>query len=180
MLVKKLINWTMGMLLAVCPIVVNGQDSYDYKDAIYNPYKVESPTNLKSNFDRSRAITTIGFYTASVALNAMGDAYNDEGNKALGHSLNALSIASLLVEPIITEPEREEWLSRIASYTFIRYGTFDYIYNATRGLPLTYIGNSSISDKIMRKFKAPDNFFVIPKTLSLTVGFAIPLNHFIK
>jgi hypothetical protein len=108
-------------------------------------------------------------------LNAAGDALNDKGEKVWGHSLRAASIAVLLINPLITEVQREDWLPYVLQYVLIRFAVFDYTYNATRGLPMGYTGNTSHYDKLMQK--VPNGFEAWSKSIFLTVGITINLRE---
>jgi hypothetical protein len=132
-------------------------------------------TALSANSQEWKNYTRIGLTTGSVVLNAAGDALNDEGEKVWGHSLRAASIAVLLINPLITEVQREDWLPYILQYVFIRFALFDYTYNATRGLPMGYTGNTSHYDKLMQK--VPNSFEAWSKGIFLTVGITINLRE---
>jgi len=110
--------------------------------------------------------------TTSISLNAMGDGYNDMDKKELGHVLNAFSIGSLLAIPITCDINKKKWWVYPLQYTFIRIGSFDYIYNTTRKLPLNYIGNSSLTDKFWQKF-GPDYF---TRAWFFSMGIIIPID----
>jgi hypothetical protein len=132
-------------------------------------------TALSANSQEWKNYTRIGLTTSSVVLNAAGDAMMDEGEKVWGHSLRAASIAVLLINPLITEAQREDWLPYILQYVFIRFAVFDYTYNATRGLPMGYTGNTSMYDKAMQK--VPNGFEAWSKSIFLTVGITINLRE---
>jgi len=53
---------------------------------------------------RKNQWTRLALYTGSVVLDAVGDAQNDQGNKELGHALNAASVASLIAIPVLHIP----------------------------------------------------------------------------
>jgi hypothetical protein len=125
--------------------------------------------------ERWQNYTRIGLTTGSVVLNAAGDAMMDEGEKVWGHSLRAASIAILLINPLITEVQKEDWLPYVLQYAFIRFAVFDYTYNATRGLPIGYTGNTSMYDKAMQK--VPNSFEAWSKGIFLTVGITINLRE---
>jgi hypothetical protein len=132
-------------------------------------------TALSANSQEWKNYTRIGLTTSSVVLNAAGDAMMDEGEKVWGHSLRAASIAVLLINPLITEAQREDWLPYVLQYVFIRFALFDYTYNATRGLPMGYTGNTSMYDKAMQK--VPNGFEAWSKSIFLTVGITINLRE---
>ena len=125
------------------------------------------------------AKTTI-LFTSSIALSAVGDALNDEGHKTWGHACNATSTGILLVAPFVLDIDRRNWYLYPLSYTFIRFGVFNPVYNSVRGLPLGYAGSSSITDRAINQFSVPDNWNVAMHSLSLVVGVSIPINDFWK
>jgi hypothetical protein len=105
----------------------------------------------------------------------MGDGLKDSGHKPIGHSLNALSVGLVMTSPFVIDYEKSKLGYYLASYTFLRFALFDYSYNLSRGLPLGYIGNTSLYDKVLQKFDPPDNF-LFGRSISFGVGIAIPLN----
>jgi hypothetical protein len=113
----------------------------------------------------------LGLFTASIALDAAGDALMDDGTKKLGHLCNAASVATTISIPFILDVDKENWLGYLASYTFIRFAVFDYTYNGVRGLPFGYTGNTSHYDKMMQK--VPNGFELWSKSIVLSVGLHI-------
>jgi len=124
---------------------------------------------------RGEAVKIIGIYVGSIALNAIGDGMNDNGDKSWGHALNAASIAVLLSSPFIIDYEKDKWYWYLISYTSLRIAFFDYTYNATRGLPLNYIGGTSTWDKVMKKMNPPNTY--MGRGVFLTVGIAVPIKE---
>lgn len=90
-------------------------------------------------------------FTTSIALNAVGDGLNTAGNKDLGHLCNALSIGVTLSIPFVIDIKKDEWYWYLLEYSFIRFATFDYIYNISAGNDLTYYGQSQGYDKFLGK-----------------------------
>ena len=92
----------------------------------------------------------IGLLTSSIMFNAVGDGLYDEGNKLVAKSFRAASIGSLLVIPIASGSINKKKAFKYGlSYSLMRVGLFDITYNATRGLPLTYMGITSIYDRVV-------------------------------
>jgi hypothetical protein len=114
-------------------------------------------------------------YVGAIALNSMGDAFKDGGHKQLGHLCNAVSIGILLTSPFYINYDRSKWYWYLLSYSCIRIGTFDYIYNGTRGLPINYIGGTSTWDKLLQKVKPPETY--LGRIIFLTAGITIPINE---
>ena len=132
----------------------------------------------KRNLDNKDIYVSLAIMTSSVILGGVGDGFNDNGMKPLGHSLNALSIVPLLIAPFVLDISDYKWASYILSYTFIRFALYDAGYNITRGLPLAYLGNSSLYDRALRSTKSPDSWIIGMKSLSLVVGFSIPIRYY--
>ena len=112
-------------------------------------------------------------YAGSVIFNGIGDGLNDNGQKGWGHFSNAVSISLLLFSPLIADYNKDKWWAYPISYGFIRAGVFDPSYNLSRGLPITYIGNSSLWDKFLQELDPPDGF-MFGRAAFFTVGFSIP------
>ena len=72
---------------------------------------------------------------------------------------------------------KDNWWWYLASYISIRIAVFDYSYNITRGLPMSHIGTTSITDKIQQKFNPPAGHIFFPKMIFFTVGITIPIKE---
>ena len=114
-------------------------------------------------------------YSTSIALDAMADGYRDDGNKQLSHALEAASIGTLLMSPFIINYKQDRWGRYLTSYVTMRLAIFDPIYNTTRGLPLSYMGTTSIYDKALNK--APEHFMYYLRGVSFMVSIAIDINE---
>jgi len=152
----------LTILLLTCSVLVSAQ---------YNPY--QKPVEQEWRY--KEAAITIAFNIATVALDAMGDAYNDMGRKELGHFLNAGAIGLFVIRPFVGDIRKLNAGWYVSSYLFIRMGSFDPIYNATRGLPLGYSGVSSFWDQGWQR--QPDSWKLAYQGLFFTVGFFIPINQ---
>jgi hypothetical protein len=53
---------------------------------------------------------------------------------------------------------------------------FDPVYNLTRGLPVTYIGTTSLWDKGLQKLAPPEGF-LFGRGVSAIAGISLPLNN---
>ena len=124
----------------------------------------------------SEGVKTILVFSTSILLNATGDALKDSGHKVWGHTANAASIATLLSSKFYMDYSREDWLTYMLSYMCFRISLFDPIYNSVRGLPITYIGNTSLWDKGLQKLAPPEGF-MLGRGISLIVGISLPLNN---
>lgn len=136
----------------------------------YNPYTKE--------WKYKETVKTLAVYGSSIILSAVGDGFNDDGNKIVGHACNALSTGLLVASPFILDVDKSNWGWYAASYISLRIGMFDTSYNITRGLPIGYVGNSSIWDKAVRQTKSPEASIMAGRSLFLLVGFTIPINEF--
>jgi hypothetical protein len=125
---------------------------------------------------KAEAWRTIGIYSSSIILNAVGDGLNDSGQKGWGHLCNATSVGLLLVSPKLMNYEKEKWGWYVASYIGLRIGMFDYTYNMTRQLPVNQIGGTSWWDKGLKALNSPNTY--LGRAVFFTIGFAIPFNEF--
>ena len=122
-----------------------------------------------------RAVGVTVYHIGTVALGSIGDAMMDEGNKNLGHALQAAEVAALLGGPFIFDIKRSEWLSYVATYGFMRFSLFDSFYAKSRGLPLLYNGTTSGYDRFMNTI--PEHGRAWCKSWSLIVGISIPIKY---
>lgn len=129
----------------------------------------------KPKVTKTDKIVTVSLFTASIVLNALGDGLNDSNRKTQGHICNALSIGSLLAIPLTTNVNKKKWYIYPLSYAFIRFSTFNPVYNRTRNLPINYTGTTSIDDKFWNSIKQRPDLFV--RSVSLVVGISLPLNE---
>ena len=143
-------------------------------------YNLHSGKDSKFYHKKSRipeSVKIISVYAGSIILNAVGDGLNDDGHKGWGHACNAASIGILLTSPFVIDYDKSKWGYYLTSYVALRIATFDYAYNATRGLPLSYIGTTSAWDKGLQKLKPPDGL-AMGRLVSLTIGISIPIKEF--
>jgi hypothetical protein len=122
-----------------------------------------------------RGLAVAGYHIGTVALGAVADGLYDEGHKEWGHALHAAEVGALVGGPFIFKVKRNEALSYLLSYGFIRVGTFDSFYNLTRDLPLLYNGTTSTYDNIMNTI--PPHGKVWYKSFSIIIGFTIPIKE---
>ena len=135
-----------------------------------NPYKV----------DRSDKYIALALVTSSIVLDAMADGVRDNHtNLVLSHSLEAASILPLLLSPFLLDLKDYQWASYLVTYCTMRIAIFDPVYNATRGLPLGYIGDSSSYDKMLKRMTGPGQGWLIgARSLSFVVSVSIPLKYY--
>ena len=122
-------------------------------------------------------VKVLTLYSAAIIFDAVGDGLYDSGEKTWGHTLQAASVATLLISPLVLDMNKDNWWWYIITYTSLRIAIFDYSYNLTRGLPLNYVGTTSITDKIQQKFNPPTGHLWFPKAIFLTLSITIPINE---
>lgn len=120
-------------------------------------------------------VKVITLYTGAIVLDAVGDGLYDDGNKTWGHALQSASTGLLLTAPFVFDVDRDTWYWYLASYVCLRIALFDPVYNTTRGLPLGYVGNTSLWDKGMQKFAPPEGIKVFGHSVFFMIGVAIPI-----
>jgi hypothetical protein len=142
-----------------------------------SPYKLTKPEPRMSE-----AAKVIISYSASIILNAVGDGLYDKGitdggnYKNWGKICRVGSIGILLTSPLYIQYDKSKWVTYLLSYASLRISLFDPTYNLTRGLPITYIGNTSLWDKGLQKLAPPDGF-MWGRGLSLILGISLPINE---
>jgi len=133
-------------------------------------FLIEKRKTRRNNWKR------LGMFVASVTFNAVSDGLRDDGKKQWAHIAQVGNIGTLLAIPFVTDIRKEQWPQYLATYAAVRYGEFDYAYNATRGLPMDYLGDTCLYDKFMKKQPAFLRFF--SKAVILTGGVAINFREF--
>jgi hypothetical protein len=103
-------------------------------------------------------LTTLLFISI-IFFNAFGDGLNDSNRKVAGHIMVAIYIGLLLASPFIVNLTGVIWWVYILKYAFIRFALFSPIYNITRGLPLLYVGESSLDDLLYKWTKQTPMIF---------------------
>ena len=125
-----------------------------------------------------RGLSVAGWQLASITLGAVGDGLMDSGEKEWGHALHAGEVLMLMSGPFLFQLDKRDYLPYVGGYVFLRFATFDYLYNATRGLPLSHVGTTSHYDKMIQEFNAPPSGWAFAKSISFIVGVSIPIKHF--
>lgn len=120
-------------------------------------------------------VKVIALYTTSIALEAVGDALYDDGDKAWGKSLQAASLGLVIVSPFVLDVERGTWYWYLSSYVCLRVALFDPMYNATRGLPLGYTGTTSVWDKAVQRVVPPEGVKMFGHSVFFIIGVSIPI-----
>ena len=124
---------------------------------------------------KKEAWKTTAIYTGAVVFDAVGDGLNDSGNKSWGHICNSVSISFLLFSPFILRYDQDKWWAYAVTYGSLRIALFDYTYNMTRGLPLTYMGSTSSWDRSIGNVDS--GVVAVGRAVSLSIGIIIPLKY---
>jgi hypothetical protein len=107
-------------------------------------------TQAQDRVKQKQKWARIGLITSSIVFNAIGDGLYDDGHKLAAKSFRAASIGSLLAIPVVSGPiGRKKAFKYALSYGLMRFAIFDLAYNETRGLPLNYVGTTSIHDRVV-------------------------------
>jgi len=120
-------------------------------------------------------VKVITIFTASIALDAIGDGLYDSGDKTAGHTLQAASTGLLVASPLFLDMDRDNFWWYLISYVSLRIAFFDYSYNLTRGLPLEYRGTTSLWDKTVNEFNPPSTLW--HRSVFLTLAIVIPIKE---
>ena len=111
----------------------------------------------------------LGLFVSSIGLDAAGDACNNNNNKDIGHLLEVASVGATLAIPLLVDVDKSNWYWYLLEYTFLRFSTFDYVYNAAAGNDFNYNGTSNIYDRVLKK----QNQVIIPKIVCFSIGIII-------
>lgn len=122
------------------------------------------------------SVKVIGIYSGSILMAAVGDGLNHSGSKEWGHACNAMSVGVLLASPFVIDYNKSKIGYYLTSYTALRIAMFDPMYNATRGLPLTYVGGTSTWDKAIQR--VPDGGMLFARGWCFSLGIVIPIKEF--
>ena len=133
-------------------------------------------SSLFCQAQKKNAWKTIAIYSGSIITEAIGDGLYDNGQKTLGKSVQAISFSFVLISPFIMNYDKSKWYLYPITYGFLRIAYFDWTYNITRGLPLTYCGNTSLWDKFIYKFQSADAF-AMGRVVAISVGISLPLSY---
>jgi len=135
----------------------------------------------------------LGSYLAAIVLDASSDAVRDNGNKTLGHILEALSVATFLSMPFTFNADVSQLAWYIVPYALLRISLFDVIYNKLRKvktkvedeegkevevekrLPICYHGTTSVWDSVLGRFKVPCGAELFGRFIALVGGVAMIL-----
>ena len=123
-------------------------------------------------------VKVITICLGSIITDAIGDAWIAEGkNVVWAHTFQATSTGILLMSPFILDLEKRQWFAYGASYVFFRVAVFDYVYNATRGLPLEYRSEVSLWDKALTAVNPPPGIMMFNRGISFSLGLGVTINE---
>jgi len=125
--------------------------------------------------DWKRTLGVTVYHMATVCLGSLGDAYNDNGQKALGHTLKALEVTALISGPMLFKIGKGEYAPYIATYVGWRIVGYDYMYNAGAGLPWDYVGESSRWDRALKKI--PPHGILFDRGIVLMATLSFPIKY---
>lgn len=111
---------------------------------------------------------TILLLIACVIVGAIADGLNERGKKNIGHPVEALEKALLLLTGVLSGT----WLI-VISYTAFRIALFDMIKNIAKGDHVFYLGDSNVWDRFLRKFPVHGVTFGRIIFLTFAIGFTI-------
>ncbi len=131
---------------------------------------------INANAQLSDAFKSTMIITSSIVFDAMADGYRDNGNLIVSHSLEAASLLPLIISPFILDLQDYKWAAYLIQYTTLRIAIFDPIYNLTRGLPISYIGDSSLWDKALKK--QDPSWILAARGLSFAISISIPIKYY--
>lgn len=106
---------------------------------------------------------------ASVVSSALGDGLNSRTKYKSGHLLSALSYATVLAIPFVSN--KPSWRYP-ATYLLLRYALFDALYNVGAHRNLNYIGGKNYYDESVGRMPGS----VLDATKVLSLGVVIVLN----
>ena len=155
------------ILLAFVTITVTAQPNSEFIKARRTTWK--------------KTALNMGISLASIALEMTGDALYDMGKEEgnlnkmqWGHALQATGYVTLLTIPLLDVSAKDIPVIAV-NYICLRFATADMFYNATRGLPLGYVGRVSAYDNIVNQF--PPHGLYWTKGIAFTFAFGINIKY---
>jgi len=112
---------------------------------------------------------------SSLIVGALGDGWNDKGKKVLGHAFKAAEIAILVASPFLLDVELRDALPYALVYLFGRVALFDIVRNLARGEKITYVGDSSIWDRLIKRIPGHGMMFYRGIALIASIGLGLKL-----
>lgn len=111
----------------------------------------------------------IGLITTSVVAGAVSDGLNSRAKYTSGHTLSAISWASLIALPFVVKPN---WKFPV-TYLLLRYAIFDAGYNWGAKRNINYEGNKNYYDESIGKMPLG----VLNATKFASIGIVILINR---
>ena len=119
-----------------------------------------------------------GIMIGEVTLSAISDGLYDNGYKLESKviELVAKGLLAYGVREIIIQ--QGDFGRALVKYVGFRVSLYDFSYNITRGLPLGYIGTTSIWDKARQEFNPPSGMQYWSHSVYFTFSLTFPINQF--
>jgi len=121
-------------------------------------------------------VKVCGIMVSQITLAAASDALYDNGDKVESKLVELASLGILAYGAATFDINKFNWWRYLIKYTAFRIGTYDFTYNAIRGLPLDYIGNTGVWDKARQITSPPLGMQVWGKGIFFIAGATIPIN----
>jgi len=181
---KTLLTLTLILLSQVA----NCQMSYEFstwlKTESFGPaYKFDYVQQTKQQKLVPWQITAVAVF--AVTTEAIGDGLYDQGKQngnqnqmMTGKAFQAVSLASHFLYIPIMKNSDTHWLWIPAIEMGWRIVAFDPVYNATRGLPVGRIGNTSYWDRGLQAFSPPPGMQLFARGVVMTATISITFNKF--
>jgi len=122
-----------------------------------------------------RPYLIILYFIACIFLGATSDALFDDGMKLWAHGLGALEVGLLLSGAFIFKLNIKHAAPFLISYIAFRIVGYDFTYNLLRGLPINYLGNTSIWDRFFSKYPIQGLWFA--RAIFLTLGISLTTRY---
>lgn len=184
----KIITTILGLFLVLSLNAQYSKDTTIYYDP-WDTFKAEDfPYLLDRSYDFSNTelrkrkgipepVKIIFVFVGSIALEAIGDGFYDDGKKFAGHAFSAAATGLLFASPFILNVDKKKWPLYFASYIGFRIALFDPVYNGTRGLPISQIGSTSYWDKGLQEFNPPSGAQLFGRAVILTFSISITIKE---
>jgi len=110
----------------------------------------------------------IALLVLAVALGAVADALNENGDTNTGHWVEAMEKPVLILSGFVSG----SWLI-IVSYIAFRASLFDILKNLFKGDKWSYLGDSNAWDRFLKKYPVAGVTFARVVVLAFAIGFTI-------
>lgn len=125
-------------------------------------------------------LKVLGTILGSLILGAVGDGLNFKGKKRLGHLFRSLEIGLLLSSSLYLHLDVNQYIYYILGYVLARMAIFDPLFNKFAGLALSYLGVTSLYNRVLKAFKAPAHGVWFARVIFLIGSLGIIFKKFKK